>query len=260
MVPAQQNLVQVRLGLVQHLNAHPLTFGFRQQKELQLFDDTPARLFEMLSSGELDAALISSVECLRNPNFGYCKTVGVCCNGALRSILYFKSKEQDWTIPAQKIYTDNGSRSSVALLQVLFANKFGRLPSVLPENPEKIADRVVSEGTAGGLLIGDAALRFSMREDLDQFRVKDLGEWWLQQESLPFVFALWAYPKSAPLEDSYFEESLATGLKNLDGIAARSDFPFALEYISQLLHYRLGPGEWAALERFQDHLRAWDLL
>ena len=84
----------MRLGLVKHLNAHPLDYGFREDGVHDLIEDTPARLYAMLAEGELDAALISSVECLRNEHrFGYCDTVGVCCHGALKSILYFEANE-----------------------------------------------------------------------------------------------------------------------------------------------------------------------
>lgn len=258
----------MRLGLVKHLNAHPLDHGFRTSGNYELVEDTPSRLYEMLGRGELSAALISSVECLRNRHrFGYCTTVGVCCNGALKSILYFESKSKPRLInssegpkPPNRIYVDSGSRSSVALLQVLYEKEMGGLPDIQSVAPEEIPALVQSHPGTGGLLIGDAALRFAVSQGSDQFLVRDLGAWWKEMEGLPFVFALWAYPASAPLDDSLFEESLDTGLKSIEEIAGASNFSFAREYLTELLHYRLDKPEWLALQRFEERLQALDLL
>lgn len=256
----------MRLGLVKHLNAHPLDYGFRKMEAHTLVEDTPARLYAMLSSAELDAALISSVECLRNEHrFGYCKSVGVCCDGALRSILYFEARKDRAHIDLanhapSRIYADSGSRSSVALLQVLYHSATGQLPHLESAEPEKIPEAVLRGEHAGGLLIGDAALRFSQSPQADRFLIRDLGQWWKEQESLPFVFALWAYPGEKPVESALFEESLQEGLQHLPQIASESEFSFAEEYITDLLHYRLGKQELLALQRFRERLLALDLL
>ena len=231
-----------------------------------MHEDTPARLYSMLGEGQLDAALISSVECLRNEHrFAYCRSVGVCCSGALRSILYFESREGRKELdlkarPPARIHADSGSRSSVALLQVLYHSSTGGLPFLNSMEPERIPESVLAESDSGGLLIGDAALDFTERPDIDRFLVADLGQWWKDREGLPFVFALWAYPKEHPVADSMFEESLSAGLGHLDEIAASSRFSFARHYITDLLHYRLGTPEWQALQRFRDRLQALDLL
>lgn len=256
----------MRLGLVKHLNAHPLDFGFRQDGNHDLVEDTPARLYAMLGNGELDAALISSVECLRNEHrFGYCDSVGVCCDGALRSILYFEARNGREALdllasPPKRILTDSGSRSSVALLQVLYHGTTGNLPGIESREPEQLAEAVLNQDNTGGLLIGDAALRFTQRPDAQRFFIKDLGQWWKERESLPFVFALWAYPAQHPVEHRLFQDSLDAGLNHLSEIAKESEFPFAKEYITDLLHYRLGKPEWQALGRFREHLQALDLL
>ncbi|MCB1169643.1 MAG: menaquinone biosynthesis protein [Leptospiraceae bacterium] len=254
----------MKIGLVKHLNAHPLDHGFRKSGKHDLVEDTPARLYAMLSEGALSTALISSVECLRNRHrFGYCSSVGVCCDGPLRSILYFEAAENPAdSLPsaAGRVFADNGSRSSVALLQVLYQANTGELPNIQSTEPEKIPDLVLQNPRDGGLLIGDAALRFSLREDIHRFRIRDLGQWWKETEGLPFVFALWAYPVEAPLEDSLFEASLDVGLRQMDEIIEASEFGFARQYLTELLHYRLDTPEWKALRRFQERLQALDLL
>ncbi|MCB1140180.1 MAG: menaquinone biosynthesis protein [Leptospiraceae bacterium] len=254
----------MKIGLVKHLNAHPLDHGFRKSGKHDLVEDSPARLYAMLSEGSLSTALISSVECLRNRHrFGFCSSVGVCCDGELRSILYFEAADNSAAaLPSGNgtVFADSGSRSSVALLQVLYHTSRGALPDIRSTDPEKIPEMVLKSPGTGGLLIGDAALRFSMRDDIQDFRIRDLGQWWKEVEGLPFVFALWAYPLEATLEDSLFEGSLEVGLKRMEEIIEASEFDFARQYLTELLHYRLDTPEWKALQRFQERLQALDLL
>ena len=72
---------------------------------------------EELLKGNLDLALISSVECIRNSDvLDFSLSTGVCSSNRVRSILYFENKFHKET----KIHVDEGSRSSVALLKILF--------------------------------------------------------------------------------------------------------------------------------------------
>ncbi|MCR9142029.1 MAG: hypothetical protein NXI24_07240 [bacterium] len=235
----------------------------------QLIEEIPSRLFRMLRDRELDAALISSVECLRNPErFGYCRTVGVCARREAYSIVYIRRRSRaadgkssdtasarDFASPVRRILADTGSRSSIALLQSLYFRANGQLPVIETENPERIADRL--EVDDGGLLIGDGALQFLDRVrsgGAPDYEILDLARWWYESEGLPFVFALWAYPLDRPLADRIFEDSLAAGERHMDRIIAAAERPDARAYLTENLHYRLGPEERAALERFRQRL------
>ncbi|MEQ9363659.1 MAG: MqnA/MqnD/SBP family protein, partial [Leptospirales bacterium] len=284
------------------LNARPLDYGLREavrvptnqpalqgalagdgerltgqdsaRASLELVEEIPSRLYAMLRDRELDAALISSVECLRNPErFAYCATVGVCARREAYSIVYIRRRRsgrgadprsvpaRDFTTPVRRILADTGSRSSIALLQSLYFQANGVLPVIETESPERIAARLGPDD--GGLLIGDGALDFLDRtgaESEPAFEILDLARWWHESEGLPFVFALWAYPIERPLADRVFEESLAAGEANMDRIIAAADRGDARSYLTDNLHYRLGPLELSALERFRQRLAEAGLL
>ena len=246
----------MRIGLVRFLNARPLDFGLRQaarQRRLSVVEDTPARLFQGLERGELDAALISSVEVLRHPErFGSCRTVGVCAGDRVDSIVYLRQTGTDLE-PPRLVVTDRGSRSSVALLQILLGREFpGASIEWQSLPPEEIPARIDHE--TAGLLIGDSALALRTEGGRPHCTLRDVAAWWHDLEQLPFVFALWAYPIGAPQSDSLFEESLELGLQHIQEIARESSYPEALPYLTRTLHYRITDRDLEALKRFQSLL------
>jgi predicted solute-binding protein len=153
----------------------------------------------------------------------------------------------------------------VALLQALYYRVNGELPRVETERPERIPERLGPED--GGLLIGDGALQFRAacagREaagEAPEFTIFDLGRWWHETEGLPFVFALWAYPRNKALPDRLFEDSLSAGEERIEEIIATAGWAGARRYLTENLHYRLGPPELAALVRFRERLATAGLL
>ena len=251
----------MKIGLVKFLNARPLDFGLRQDSnhnpDLELLEDTPSQLYGALSRGELDGALISSVEVLRNrEKFDYCDKVGVCARNRVDSIIYITPATTETDIesmPAPELaYTDQGSRTSAALLEVLLFRTTGKRVPCEPTPPEEIPGRVTS--SRSGLLIGDSAIRFMESEQRRNFFCLDLAAWWHNLEGLPFVFALWAFPRRAPLPDSLFVESLNAGLAGMDETVARSDYPDVRNYLTEVLHYKLTEADHRSLRRFEELL------
>ncbi len=241
----------MRLGLVRFLNARPLDYGFRQSREHELIEETPAQLYERLSAGELDAALISSVEYLRNRDrFGACLSVGVCCERVARSILYLRAAQSRDAAP-ERLFTDTGSRSSVALLECLLAHHFDAQPELIPAAPEAAPDLALADRRSGALLIGDGALRFRENGRRLEFQITDLAQWWRRSFGLPFVFALWAYPRERPVPDAFFEQSLAEGLARIREIARSAPFADAEGYLRENLHYKLSSDDRAGLAEFE---------
>ena len=259
----------MKIGLVRFLNARPLDDGFRRNLPLagvesyEWLEDTPARLYEMLLGGELDAALISSAEVLRHPEaLSYCPSVGVCARSEVRSILYIRKKngKKDtplfYTEEPERIYTDNGSRTSVALLRILLSRRFGKHFPAEPTPPNRVPE--LAQGGATGLLIGDSAMNFLLDPESEKYDKLDLCSWWHREENLPFVFALWAYPRERPLPDAIFEQSFEAGLGNLEEIVRGSPYPKVREYLSSVLHYRLDSRDRASLARYDELLRILD--
>ena len=83
---------RLRVGAVSYLNAKPLYFGLADAApEVSLSMDVPSRLADRLAAGELDVALIPSVEYLRGASLGYeiVPGIAIAARGAVRSVKLF---------------------------------------------------------------------------------------------------------------------------------------------------------------------------
>ena len=251
----------MRIGLVNFINARPLDYGLRRNPENQIVESFPSKLCQLILAGDLDCALISSVECLRHEDkLDWCKKLAVCSKEAVRSVLYIKKQGQERDAPIQKLWADSASRSSVALWQCLYFRIHKTLAPLELIPAAQIPESICKE--SGGLLIGDAALEFSQSKGVSDFALYDLGAWWFAEEALPFVFALWAYPRDRVpiIEDRVFEESFAQGKANLEKIIKNSHLTDIDSYLQKNIHYQLGDAEHRALERFRKCLEEAQLL
>ena len=286
----------MRIGIVRFLNARPLDYAIRRlslagstihlassesPQRIEIIEEDPSRLCDLLLQGKLDCALISSVECLRNPTqIGWCQTVGICTHKRSHSILYIRRNpttisQRDFpssfptSFPKEasvsKMYYDRASRSSVALWKCLYLQSHENLPES-EEIPSSEIPRLLRQEGVGGILIGDPALQFledlkSTKRKGEKWIVTDLGEWWYEKEGLPFVFALWAYPLNRPIHDSFFEDSLQEGLEHISDILQqnRDSFHDSKHYLTEILHYRLGKEEKLSLKHFSKYLKKYGL-
>ncbi|GBF49154.1 menaquinone biosynthesis protein [Leptospira ryugenii] len=227
---------RMRVGIVKHLNARPLTYYFEKNTQYEVTSDHPAKLIGLLQEGILDMALVSSIECERNAHIlDYSKVVGVCAKDVVRSVLYFQNKA---TRPeAEKfIYTDSGSRASVALLQCLFYLEYGFVPSVVPSPADQI-ERMMEEGFGSHLLFGDHALLHKTQE---AYQILDLADWWNKKTQLYFCFAFWAKRKEIQVEESLYLEALSFGMEHIEEIIQNEKrLPTAIvdRYLKQELHF-----------------------
>jgi chorismate dehydratase len=249
----------MKIGIVKHLNARPLTYGFEKTGSHDLVFENPSVLKDLLLKGELDTALISSVECIRNESvLAYSTACGVCAKEKVRSIIFFKNKKE--TFPPERIYTDSGSRSSVALLQTLIKKETGKLIDVIPTDPNIIMEKIRSAHDSH-LLFGDNALLATW--DSSVYEAFDLAEWWNKETSLSFVFAFWAYPKSEIIPDSFFLNSLDYGLQHLEEIIV-SEKRFTKDmlnsYLKNELHYRITPVDLSGFALFRKYCTEWSIL
>ena len=247
----------MRIGLVNFLNARPLDYAFRRNPKNEIVESSPAKLCQLILAGDLDCALISSVECLRNQDkLDWYKKLGICSHGEVRSVLYIRKKGEGREEPIERLWSDSASRSSLALWQCLYFQIHKKLPPIEKLEASQIPEYIYKSRESGAILIGDAALRFSQSENAKDFAVYDLGAWWSSQENLPFVFALWAYPqsKASLIEESLFEDSFAQGKANMKKIIASSRIEDTESYLQKNIYYRLGKTEHRALARFQECL------
>jgi chorismate dehydratase len=247
--------VPIRVGAVSYLNAKPLYYRLDELAPyVRLLMDLPSRLADRLAQGELDVALIPSVEYYRGAALGYEILPGfaIAARGAVRSVKLFGR------VPFERIERlalDEGSRTSQALARVWLDARFGVRPRQIEPLPMGVP---AQESTADAvLLIGDRA----MRVPGDSFHaVVDLAEAWNELTGLPFVFALWVARPAADLGElpEALARSRAEGLAHAEELARAHgprlglDVSTCYDYLTQALSYDLGEPEVAGLRRFAE--------
>jgi predicted solute-binding protein len=232
-----------RLGCVKYLNARPLILGWPGEVAF----DHPSALCQRLASGELEVALVSSFEFLRNPIYQIVDGVAIASDGPVYSVVVA-------SLPGSRprtIEVDPASASAVSLLRILLAERareFVREP--MPQ--DNLAPLKPGQGR---FLIGDQAIRFRDKfgETCDYH---DLGEMWRRLTNLPFVYALWLIrPEVA--DPSAIAQRLRklrdTNLADLDRVIAAEkafDHIFCRSYYRDHLRFGFGEKEKAGLRRF----------
>ncbi len=243
----------IRVGAVSYLNAKPLYYGLgRFAPQVRLSMDVPSRLAEQLAAGELDVALIPSIEYFRGAGHGYEIIPGfaIAARGPVRSVKLFS--RVPWQ-QVERLALDAGSRASQVLAQIWLDARFGVRPRQVEELPLGVS---ALESTADAVLvIGDRTMRVPHEAFHD---VVDLGDAWYNLTGLPFVFALWVARGGVDLGGlpAALEQSRASGLAHADSLARMHglclglDFATCYDYLTRVLSYDLGEPEIAGLGRF----------
>ena len=250
---------RIRLGAVGYLNARPLVFGLDRSPRFEVRFDLPSRCAALLHEGAIDVGLIPSIEYLRGPagdghRYHIVPGLAIASRGPVASVaLYTKRPIAD----VRSIAMDTSSRTSVALVRVLCARRFGIQPLIEARGPDLNG---MLERCDAALLIGDNALLVDhgARGDVEKI---DLGEVWTAMTGLPFVYAFWAGRPGALTSDDVraLQEARDAGVQHPDEIARDyfRDAPDALHrqaigarYLRDNISYDLGETERAGLELF----------
>lgn len=188
----------LRIGCVKYLNARPLIDG----APWPVVFDEPAKLSAQLAAGELDIALVSSFEFLRNPNYAIVDDIAIASDGEVFSVIVVAYEPLE---ELKAIELDPASLTSVNLLRCLLSERGLTTPFVArPSAP----DSPLPPHT-GRLLIGDQAVRFRAKLS-SEMRIYDLGKMWRDVTGLPFVYALWLVRPEVPNASA-----IATQLRNI---------------------------------------------
>lgn len=239
---------RLRVAAISYLNTVPLMWNFdwgELRKKYEVAYTLPSACAEMLRAGTSDIGIIPAAAYTTIPDLVIVPDVAIATRGAVASI-YLAT-----TVPLEQIKTvaaDTSSRSSVALLKVLFAKKWEMQPEFVPAEP-KIEKMLKSADAA--LLIGDPALQL-WKNPPAGVQLYDLGEEWVTWTGKPFVFAFWAVRKSAEPDAQVardFQRSRDEGLKpeNVARIAAEWRGRIGLseqeikEYLTRNIEYKLAP-------------------
>ena len=253
---------RLRVGAVSFLNTKPLIYPLLNEEietDIALRIDVPSRIATLLNNRELDVGLIPIVEYLRanpsDPPYCILPDISIASHGHVRSIQLFSR------VPVQeirRIALDTNSRSSVALLKILLAEKYNISPAFTTCEPT-VCPRTALQNRQDPpfeavLLIGDAALRHL---DSTTYSI-DLGEAWYQLTGLPFVYACWVARRDIELRDlpQVLLESKIRGILQIPEIVqveARQlglSEALCLDYLQHRIKYDLDESAIEGLERF----------
>ncbi|HEV2762391.1 MAG TPA: menaquinone biosynthesis protein [Pyrinomonadaceae bacterium] len=242
-----------RVAASSYLNSAPLLWSFArgsQRRRVELLTDAaPARCADMLARGSAEAALVPVVEYQRTPEVLVVPGVCVGARRSVRSVVLVTEGR-----PLEEVGSvalDVQSRTSAALVEVIFREFLGREPSVRPAEPDLSA---MLETSDAALLIGDPAMLFP-REGL---RVYDMASLWREHTGLGFVFAMWMVREGAQARvrgvdfAAARDEGLARRQEIADDYAASLGLPRAelLSYLHDHICFELDEELREGLELF----------
>ena len=248
----------VRLGAVDYLNVRPLVAGLDRDPRFSLRFDPPSLCATLLRTGEIDLGMIPTIAYQHHDNYRVVWNVAIASEGPVASVALFSK------VPIERVLTiaaDTSSNTSVALLKVLCAERFGIAPEFTPAAPDLAA--MVAKADAA-LLIGDPALFID--HAAMGLEKTDLGGEWTSHTGLPFVWAFWAGRKDAvePEHVAGLLEAKEAGMATSDHIADRyaeayavrsgiqADKAVARRYLRENIKYDLGLREHDGLVRFYE--------
>jgi predicted solute-binding protein len=189
--------------------------------------DHPSALCQRLAKGELDVALVSSFEFLRNPIYRIVDHISISSSGPVYSVLVAHHEDIS---EVEEIELDPAAETSGNLLRCLLAER-----NLAPRFSRASASAIGAR--RGRLSIGDQAIRLR-QEHAGEFRFWDLGEEWKRLVDLPCVYALWRVrPEVADID-------------NLIGEEKQFDHDFCRRYYRENLRFGFGEKEKEGLRIF----------
>lgn len=247
----------IRFGLHNFLNAQPLLVPLlRDQKELglEIELDVPSALAEKLKAGTLDLAMIPTVEYLKEAaRYRLIPGVSIASRDKVGTVLLVSK------VPVEEIKTlalDDRSRTSVALLKILFANRFRQDVKFTPSPPDPKSMLSVNDAA---LIIGDQA--FSLPKLRTEPNVYDLSEEWFKETGKTFVHAVVAVREGVVLPEkiiSKIQLAKKEGMQAIADIADRYAASSGLnlnvceDYLRNKIIYDLGDQELTGMTLFRD--------
>jgi len=211
---------------------------------LELVEEYPSRLAEMLKNDEIDIGLIPVAVLPEIPGYKIIGDYCIASEGEVASVCLFSEVPMD---EIKKIYLDYQSRSSIALLKWLMKEYWGLHAELVETTDDNFRNEI--KGTTAALIIGNRALQ---QRRISTF-IYDLSSEWRKITGLPFVFAAWVSKKEfSPEFIKQFNAANAEGLEHLDEIAAANPFPdFDLKrYYRFHISYKLDEAKKSGMQRF----------
>jgi len=252
-------MARLRISAISFLNTAPLMWDLEHgdaARDFQIEYTIPSACAAALAANQADIGIIPAFTYAEIAGLVILPNIAIASKDRVRSILLISKKPID---EIRTVATDSSSRTSVALLQVLFAKFLGGRRDLKPQAP--VLQAMLRENDAA-LLIGDAALQVPSDSG---YHVYDLAHLWHRFTGKPFVFAFWAVrldaldrqPSGLDLAE-VFQRSRNHGLEpeNIATIADEWSQKLALssgdirQYLTENIHYYLDRENHAGLQLF----------
>jgi len=253
----------LRIAASSYLNTAPLIWSFlygSRQGSVSLFThEAPARCAEMLANGEVDSALVPVIEYQSIPEIAIVPDVCVGSRSAVRSVV-IASKLNNLK-KVKRVVLDDSSRTSVALVKIIFREFLGFEPEWETAPPDLTS---MLRHADAALIIGDPAMQIPR----DQFRVFDLATLWHDFTGFGFVFAMWMLrpQNAAAFPPVDFAAARDEGLAHLNEIVAHQADQIALspeeikDYLTNNIAFQIDDGMKQGLELYFELARKHGLI
>jgi chorismate dehydratase len=280
---------KARISVVEYLNTAPLVWSFAEgplRGKYELSTALPSECAEALRRGDVEVAIIPSIEYQRIDGVIAIPGTAIAAKGEVRSILVVAKKPIEM---AKRIALDTSSRSSAALVRLLAREYWKIAPEYIDASPDP--PEMLRRADAA-LVIGDPALRIALKMDalsgkapsgeeccqgdpdempvpgFETIFVYDIAFQWSEMTRKPCVLAIWAGRPDAltPEVVADFEQSKRYGLERLAEIAEAAAIkldlpPRALErYLTENIHFDLTPDYVEGLELYFEKAAAAGLI
>ncbi|MBM15902.1 MAG: hypothetical protein CMH75_07430 [Nitrospina sp.] len=244
----------LKFGIHDFINAQPIIASLKEMHDwvkLDIYIGSPAHLADKLNDGGLDFAMIPTIEYLRKADsLRLFPGVSIASKNKVGTVLLISK----YPLSALKtIAVDNRSRTSVALLRLLFKDELS--PDLKWVECDPDPDKMLQEYDSA-LLIGDPALGFKKEGAI----IYDLSEEWFQRTGKPFVHAVIAARAEAQIDARIVEifrvakqEGLMKIATTARTLARQTGLPeiTLLDYLQNKIRYNLGAEELDGLSLFQ---------
>ncbi len=262
----------MRVGVVSYLNTLPLIDGLDGLVGLgglELRHTVPSLLIDHLVAGDVDVALCSSIDYQSTATPLTIVPVGMLgCAGPTLTVRLSSVRP-----PAEieTVHVDSDSHTSVALLQVVLAERHGIRPGIVPFDAREgtVGSRLVDPPDAM-LLIGDKVVTAAPPDGRYAHQL-DLGAEWFDLTGLPFVFAIWmarsdADPRTVADIATILDRQRRHNRERIGRIVTRRATPrgwpeeLARHYLTHCLRYDFDEAAQRGLELFWSRVHALGLI
>ena len=237
------------------MNTKPLLYGIKRHaviNKIELVEDYPSKIAQMLIDDEVDVGLIPVAATLRLKDWNIVTDYCIGSDGAVASVCIFSEVPME---EIEKVYLDYQSKTSVNLAKVLLKEYWKKNVEFIDATGEDYRELI--QNRTAGVVIGDRALQQRTQSKY----IYDLGEAWKQYTGLPFVFAAWIANKKLPEEFvTAFNEANGFGLQHLDEVINENAFPYfdLKKYYTKFINYSLDEKKLKGMELFLQKLRDMD--